>query len=307
MCLPILQSAGVLNEDIADIVYEKPINLKVTRNELYQIEFVLRDDILKTCNGVDTSEEIEGYDSSESSRLRTDVLQTGNGVNTSEEMEGHDSSESLRLRTDVLQTGNGVNTSEEMRGHYSSDTESTTSDIMNDKEDLIACRDCGLVFAHYHGLEDHYCGKKSIRLPMSGEALEEILSGTSATVCCADDLPAYVSDRLKTYVVNMDNCNQEGTHWMTFHFPISRPPELFLLTRKSTYQQHFRNVLIVNGPQYRFSRCQIQPDFSETCGLYFAYYVKMRCQSIKMEDYMNDFSSDDLAVNDRTLIALFSF
>ncbi|CAC5384624.1 unnamed protein product [Mytilus coruscus] len=45
--LPILQSAGVLNEDIADIVFEKPIYLKVTRNELYQIEFVLRNDNLK--------------------------------------------------------------------------------------------------------------------------------------------------------------------------------------------------------------------------------------------------------------------
>ncbi|CAC5384623.1 unnamed protein product [Mytilus coruscus] len=245
----------------------------------------------------------------ESSRLRTDVLQMGNGVITSEEMEGHDSSESSRLRTDVLQTDNGVFTSEEMEGQDSSDTESTTSDIMYDREDLIACRDCRLVLAHYRGLEDHNCRKKSIRLPMSGQALEGILRGTSATVFCADDLSAYVSDRPKTYVVNTDNCNQKGNHWVAFHFPISGPPEFFysLGGAPETYQQHFRNVLIVNGPQYRFSRCQIQPDISETCGLYFAYYVKMRCQRIKMEDVVNDFSLVDLDANDRKLIALFSF
>ncbi|CAC5384060.1 unnamed protein product [Mytilus coruscus] len=216
--------------------------------------------------------------------------------------------ESSRLRTDVLQTGNGVDTSEEMEGHDSSDTESTASDIMDDREDLLACRDCGLVFAHYRDLEDHNCRTKSIRLPISGEALEGILRETSATVCRADDLPAYVSDRPKTFVVNTDNCNQEGTHWVVFHFPISGPPDfLYSLGGPETYQHHFRKVLIVNGPQYRFSRCPIQPDFSETYGLYCAYYMKMRCQSIKIGYVLNDFSSVDLDANDIKLIALFSF
>ncbi|CAC5399650.1 unnamed protein product [Mytilus coruscus] len=84
-------------------------------------------------------------------------------------------SESSRLRTDVLQTGSGVDNPEaveEMKDDDSFDTESTTSDIENDREGLIIFRDCGLVFAHLQGLEDHQCRKKSIQLPMSGEALE---------------------------------------------------------------------------------------------------------------------------------------
>ncbi|CAC5379726.1 unnamed protein product [Mytilus coruscus] len=197
-----------------------------------------------------------------------------------------------------------------MEGKDSSDTESTTSDIMDDREDLIDCRDCGLIFAHNQGLKDHNCRKKLIRLPMPGDALDGILRGTSATVCCADDLPAYVIDRPKMCVVNTDNCNQEGTHWVAFHFPVSGPPEFFFYSRggaPDTYQQRFRNVLIVNGPQYRFFGCQIQPDHLETCGLYCAYYVKMRSQSIKMDDVLNYFLSDDLDANDRKLIALFSF
>ncbi|CAC5361506.1 unnamed protein product [Mytilus coruscus] len=144
---------------------------------------------------------------------------------------------------------------------------------------------------------------------MSGEALEGILRGTSATVYCAKDLPAYVSDRPKTFMVNTDNCNQAGTHWVTFHFPISGPPEFFdsLGEAPETYQHYFRNVHNVNGPQYRFSRCPIQPDFSQTCGLYCAYYVKMRCQSIRMEDVLNDFSSDDLDATIENSLRYFHF
>ncbi|CAC5390500.1 unnamed protein product [Mytilus coruscus] len=138
--------------------------------------------------------------------------------------------ESSRLRTDVLHVGSGVDNSEaveEMKDDDSFDTESTTSDIENDREDLIACRDCGLVFAHLQGLEDHGCRKKSIQLPMSGEALEGLLRENSVDVCCADDLPAYVSERPKTFVDNTDNCDQKGSHWVAFHFPASGPPEFF--------------------------------------------------------------------------------
>lgn len=114
---------------------------------------------------------------------------------------------------------NGVNTSEEIDCDDSSDTEITASEIMNDREELIGCRDCELVFAYFPGSENHNCWTKSIRLPMSaGEALTGILKETSSTVCCAYDLPAYESDRPKTFVVNTDNCIQERTHWVGFIF-----------------------------------------------------------------------------------------
>ncbi|CAG2226111.1 unnamed protein product [Mytilus edulis] len=49
------------------------------------------------------------------------------------------------------------------------------------REDLIACRDCGVVFAHIRRLEAHSqqgCGKKNgIALPMTGKDVEVALSG----------------------------------------------------------------------------------------------------------------------------------
>lgn len=75
-----------------------------------------------------------------------------------------------------------------------------------------------------------------------------------------------------------------------FFYSLGQAPE--------TYHQHFRNPLSVNGPQYRVSRCPVQPDYSQTCGLNCAFYVKMKCQSIKLTDVLNDFSSDDLDAKD---------
>ena len=45
--LPILQSVGMWNE--TDVTFDKPMYFKVRSNELYHIEFILKDDQLRTC------------------------------------------------------------------------------------------------------------------------------------------------------------------------------------------------------------------------------------------------------------------
>ena len=182
---------------------------------------------------------------------------------------------------------------------------------MDERKDLVACPDCGVVFAHVSGLVEHVqrgCGKStSIDLPMTGEALQSMMKGIPVTICCADDLPDNVSDRPQTFVVNTDFCSGKGIHWVVFHFPKSGSVEFFdsLGNAPETYQRHFREVLILNGPQYCVVRNQLQPDDSDTCGLYCVYYVKMRCRGIDMEDILKSFSVHDLDGNDRKLTALF--
>ncbi|CAC5390891.1 unnamed protein product [Mytilus coruscus] len=140
---------------------------------------------------------------------------------------------------------------------------------------------------------------------MTGKDVEEALSGLPVAVCCAEDLPSYVSDRPRTFVVNTDNCDQEGSHWVAFHFPASGPLEFFdsLGRLPETYQRYFRYVLIVNGPEHCVVGNQIQPDDSDTCGLYCIYYVKLRCRGLEMKDIINNFSSTDLIKNDSKLVA----
>ena len=98
--------------------------------------------------------------------------------------------------------------------------------------DLIACRPCGLVFAHAWGLKDHQirgcpvdellakrCKREDDGLEGTySYELECYLKDLPATVCCVDQLPARVESRTQSFVVNTDPCDREGTHWVAFHF-----------------------------------------------------------------------------------------
>ncbi|CAC5403774.1 unnamed protein product [Mytilus coruscus] len=181
----------------------------------------------------------------ESSRLRTEVLHIGKGDSATQDETMEDDHLSDTFEDDI-----SVSSEEDIADRTKN--ASISSEDAEIREDLIACRDCGVVFAHIHGLESHsqqgYGKKNVIALPMTGKNVEDALSGLPVTVCCADDLPSYVSDRLRTFVVNTDNCDQKGTHWVDLHFPASGPPEFFdsLGRLPETYQRYFRNLLIVN-------------------------------------------------------------
>ncbi|VDI26074.1 Hypothetical predicted protein [Mytilus galloprovincialis] len=111
------------------------------------------------------------------------------------------------------------------------------------ESDLMACRACGLVFAHARGLEIHQerdCGEepsaKRCRTEDDGVEgtygyeLECYLEDLPATVCCADELPDEVSNRPRSFVVNTDDCDGKGIHWVAFHFPARGTRRIFRFT-----------------------------------------------------------------------------
>ena len=63
--------------------------------------------------------------------------------------------------------------------------------------DLLACRPCGLVFAHASGLTDHQIRGCPVDAKREDEGtygyeLEYYPKDLAATVCCADQLPVRV-------------------------------------------------------------------------------------------------------------------
>jgi hypothetical protein len=92
-------------------------------------------------------------------------------------------------------------------------------------------------------------------------------------VCCADELPAHVGVRSRTFIVNADTCDLGVSHWVAFHFPLVGPAEFFdsLGSAPETNHCRFPNVLIVNGPQYYYCSSRIQPDDTDICGLHCLY------------------------------------
>jgi hypothetical protein len=91
---------------------------------------------------------------------------------------------------------------------------------------------------------------------------------------------------------------------VAFHFPLVGPPEFFdsLGNAPETYHRRFVKVLIVNGPQYYYCSSQIQPDDTDTCGLYCLYYFKRRHRGMELPDIVKDFPTVDLKGKEDTIL-----
>ena len=134
--------------------------------------------------------------------------------------------------------------------------------------------------------------------------IESCLKGYPATVCYADELPSHVGVRPRTFVVNTDTWDRGGSHWVAFQFPLVGPAEFFdsLENAPETYHRPFANALIVNGPQYYYCSSRIQPDDTDTCGMYCLYYFKRKHRGMEPPDIVKDFSIVNLKGNEDTIL-----
>jgi hypothetical protein len=138
---------------------------------------------------------------------------------------------------------------------------------------------------------------------MTNLQIESCLKGYPATVCCADEFPAHVGVRPRTFIVKTDTCDRGGSYWVAFHFPLVGPAEFFdsLGNAPEAYHRSFANVLIVNG-QYYYCSSRIQPDDTDTCGLYCLYYFKWRHRGMELPVIVKDFSIVDLKGNEDRIL-----
>ena len=72
-------------------------------------------------------------------------------------------------------------------------------------------------------------------------------------VIAADELPKRVHKKPSFYIVNTENRDKKGKHWVVFHFPTLNNPELFdsLGQESSFYNEKFQYLLIREGYQYK--------------------------------------------------------
>jgi len=91
---------------------------------------------------------------------------------------------------------------------------------------------------------------------------------------------------------------------VAFHFPLVGPTTFFdsLGNAPETYHHCFANILIVNGPQYYYCLSQIQPDDTDTCGMYCLYYFKRRHRGMELLDIVKYFSTVDLKGNEENIL-----
>ena len=67
--------------------------------------------------------------------------------------------------------------------------------------------------------------RRKVETGMTNLQTENCLKDYPVTVCCADELPAHVGARPRTFIVNTDTCDRGGSHRVAFHFPLVGPAE----------------------------------------------------------------------------------
>jgi hypothetical protein len=60
--------------------------------------------------------------------------------------------------------------------------------------------------------------RRKVETGMTNLQIESCLKDYPATMCYADELPAYVGVGSRTFIVNTDTCDRGGSHWVAFHF-----------------------------------------------------------------------------------------
>jgi hypothetical protein len=146
--------------------------------------------------------------------------------------------------------------------------------------------------------------RRKVETVMTNLQIESCLKDYTVTVCCAYELQSHVGVRARTLIVNTGTCHRGESHCVAFHFPLVGSAECFdsLGNAPETYHRRFANVLIVNGPEYYYCSSQIQPNDTDTCGLYCLYYFKRRHRGMELPDIVKDFSTVDLRVNEDKIL-----
>lgn len=110
-------------------------------------------------------------------------------------------------------------------------------------------------------------------------------------VCAISDLEK-PTQRPALYIVNTQQKNQRGKHWIALYFPEHGPVEYFdSLGRKPIYYD-------LNLENYIANKHRYQQAGTRTCGQYCYYYLYQRCVGRSIKDILNDFDVNDLDKNE---------
>ena len=109
-----------------------------------------------------------------------------------------------------------------------------------------------------------------------------------------DQLPVFVHDTPKLYIVNTDLLAEPGTHWIVLY--MDEDGEIFNSLGIEP-EEDFKNFLIVNSIQYKYNCKRLQNYNSNACGLYCLFYAYCKCRGYDFQEFLNLFT-DDFALND---------
>ena len=130
---------------------------------------------------------------------------------------------------------------------------------------------------------------------MDGEEISHILQSDEYTreiqhgVYSADTIPA-VTQCPAAYIVNTDDSDLPGQHWVSFYFEHPKKiAEYFDSYGLPPLRETFLQLL---PARYKYCSATIQGLNSITCGEYCIYFLQQRSRKKSIEDIVSTFSED---------------
>ena len=92
-----------------------------------------------------------------------------------------------------------------------------------------------------------------------------------AQVCAKDLLPRWKPQHVRAYIVNTDNANQPGQHWVTLFF--NKGEVIYFDSYGHPPPQSILTFMENNASQWKMNTVQLQSDFSNVCGHYCVFIL----------------------------------
>ena len=114
-------------------------------------------------------------------------------------------------------------------------------------------------------------------------------------VLASDQLPIFVRNKPKIFIVNTDESFKPGLHWTVIYID-EKVPEYFDPLGDQPIEV-FQDFLILNGLKYKINTKKVQSSLSSLCEMYCLFYAYFRCRDYSMNQILNVFR-DNLLIND---------
>ena len=119
-------------------------------------------------------------------------------------------------------------------------------------------------------------------------------------VFAADQLPIDSKKQVNAYIVNTDPAGQPGEHWLALwtHHNICEVFDSYALPL-STYSNPILQAWLKQWKDIISSEQSLQAMDSYTCGHYTLFFLKARARHVSFQDFLAEWDSDNLVLNDR--------
>lgn len=119
-----------------------------------------------------------------------------------------------------------------------------------------------------------------------------------------DKLPKMVNEYPKSFIVNTDNSDELGQHWVAFYFDTPEYAEFFDSYGQTPEQlaPEFTDFISTNSQRWISNSERLQGKNTTVCGQYCIVYLYYRCRGVPMQLFVKQFTKNttvnDTIVND---------